>query len=116
MWQMPHFWLLMLKYGDDYRKAGFPVMNDLFTPGQMKTIVMVWLLASSISSLLLSLFGILHLPAIGYAILFLNIVLLSMLFYQMFIAKQISYRLVFIAANLFMLLVMIALIADTLMK
>jgi protoheme IX farnesyltransferase len=116
MWQMPHFWLLMLKYGDDYRKAGFPVMNDLFTPGQMKTIVMVWLLASSISSLLLSLFGILHLPAIGYAILFLNIVLLSMLFYQMFIAKQISYRLVFIAANLFMLLVMIALIADSLMK
>ncbi len=44
MWQMPHFWLLMLKYGNDYRKAGFPVLNDLFSPRQMKSIVMVWLL------------------------------------------------------------------------
>lgn len=26
LWQMPHFWALAIKYKDDYRKAGFPVL------------------------------------------------------------------------------------------
>jgi len=28
IWQIPHFWLLLFLYGDDYRKAGFPVIQD----------------------------------------------------------------------------------------
>jgi protoheme IX farnesyltransferase len=28
LWQIPHFWLLILKYGDDYKRAGFPVLTD----------------------------------------------------------------------------------------
>lgn len=116
MWQMPHFWLLMLKYGDDYRKGGFPVLNDLLSIRQMKTIVMVWLLASSLSSLLLSHFGILHMQLIGLGILLLNISLLSLLFYQLFLAKPMGYRVVFIAANVFMLLILLAVIADSLLR
>ena len=116
MWQMPHFWLLMLKYGDDYRKGGFPVLNDLLSIRQMKTIVMVWLLASSLSSLLLAHFGILHMQLIGLGILLLNISLLSLMFYQLFLAHAISYRMVFISANLFMVLVLIALVTDILLR
>lgn len=115
MWQMPHFWLLMLKYGDDYRKAGFPVLNDIFSPRQMKSIVMVWLLASSFSSLLLARFGILHAPASGYAILGLNVALLSLLVQQLFITRKINYRMVFITANVFMLLVLVIALSDSLL-
>ncbi len=28
LWQIPHFWILVLKYGDDYKKANFPVLTD----------------------------------------------------------------------------------------
>lgn len=115
MWQMPHFWLLMLKYGEDYKKAGFPVLNDLFSPRQMKGIVMVWLLASSFSSLLLVRFGILNAPASGFTILGLNVGLLSLLVQQLFLARTIHYRMVFISANAFMLLVLITLLSDSLL-
>lgn len=116
MWQMPHFWLLMLKYGNDYRQAGFPVLNTLFSDFQMKTILMGWLSASSAASLLFVHFGILKLPGIGYTVLLLNLSLLSLLFYQLFLAKKINYRMVFITANVFMLLIMTSLIVDSLLR
>ena len=28
--QIPHFWLLILKYGEEYRKAGIPSLTDIF--------------------------------------------------------------------------------------
>ena len=28
LWQIPHFWILILKYGEDYKKADFPVLTD----------------------------------------------------------------------------------------
>lgn len=28
-WQMPHFWMLALKYSDDYKKADFPVLPSI---------------------------------------------------------------------------------------
>jgi len=116
IWQMPHFWLLMLKYGEDYRKAGFPVLTDLFNELQMKRLVMAWLIASSCASLLLVGFGLLHLRMIGYSILALNLLLLSLLFTQLFLVTTIRFRLVFITANLFMLLVLLGLVADSLLK
>jgi protoheme IX farnesyltransferase len=116
IWQMPHFWLLMLKYGDQYRKAGFPVLNDLFTNIQLKTIVMAWLLASSVASLLLIYFRILHLPIFGYTTLLLNMALLTLVFYQLFPARSINYKLIFITANLYMLLVFVALVTDSLLR
>ncbi len=116
IWQMPHFWLLMLKYGDQYRNAGFPVLNDLFTNIQLKTIVMAWLLASSAASLLLIYFRILHLPVLGYIILLLNMALVTLTFYQLFPARTVNYRLIFITANLYMLLVFGVLITDSLLR
>jgi heme o synthase len=32
IWQVPHFWLLMLKYGEEYTKAGFPSITRIYTP------------------------------------------------------------------------------------
>ena len=30
IWQIPHFWLLLLVLGKDYEKAGFPTLTQLF--------------------------------------------------------------------------------------
>jgi protoheme IX farnesyltransferase len=112
LWQMPHFWLLTLKYGHEYRNAGFPVLNDIFSEFQIRSVVMGWMIASSGASIMLVLFKILAHPVLGYAIIGLNMTLLIVMFWQLFMASTLRYRLIFIAANLFMLIVMLALIAD----
>jgi protoheme IX farnesyltransferase len=112
LWQMPHFWMLTLKYGDEYRKAGFPVLTDFFTVFQIKTVVMGWMTASSGASILLVYFKIIHLPGLGYSIVGFNIALLLLMAYQLFIVKAMRYRLIFATANLFMMIVMLSLIAD----
>jgi protoheme IX farnesyltransferase len=116
LWQMPHFWLLTLKYGNEYRRAGFPVLTDFFNEFQIKTVVMGWMIASSGASIMLAWFKILHHPVLGYAIIGFNFVFLLLLAYQLFFANPLKYRLIFIAANLFMIVVMVSLIADRLIN
>ncbi|MCB0408107.1 MAG: heme o synthase [Bdellovibrionales bacterium] len=36
LWQMPHFWVLAIRFKDDYSKAGFPVLPAVF--GSQKTL------------------------------------------------------------------------------
>ncbi len=115
IWQMPHFWLLTLKYGRQYRDAGFPVLTSYFNDLQVKIIIMVWMIASSATSCMFVLFRILHQIHLGYGIIVLNIALLLIIGWQLFLAPALRYRLIFISANLFMLLVMLSLIVDRLM-
>ena len=116
VWQMPHFWMMTLKYGHEYRNAGFPVLNDLFSDIWIKAIVMTWMTASSGASILLVYFGILQLAITGYVIMATNVLLLIIMLYQLFIASPMRYRVIFMAGNIFMLIVMIALIADQLLS
>ncbi|MCE1165989.1 MAG: protoheme IX farnesyltransferase [Bacteroidetes bacterium] len=46
VWQIPHFWLLLLLYGDDYRKAGFPVLTERHSVRFIKTITFALLVAT----------------------------------------------------------------------
>ncbi|MGA9752361.1 MAG: protoheme IX farnesyltransferase [Acidobacteriota bacterium] len=65
VWQIPHFWLLLLKYGDQYEQAGFPTLTQVFSPGQLSRITCVWMMATAFSSLLLPLFDVVHsLPSV----------------------------------------------------
>ncbi|SMO70443.1 protoheme IX farnesyltransferase [Saccharicrinis carchari] len=57
--QMPHFWLLVLKYKDQYKKAGFPVITDVLNKKQVIRINLVWFLATYISALFLPVFNML---------------------------------------------------------
>ena len=115
IWQMPHFWLLIMKYGHEYKEAGFPVLTSIFTLLQMKILVAGWILAASLASMMFGYFGILQYPFLVYGILLLNLVLFMLIFTQLFLRPLIIYRLIFITANIFMLLVMLALITDRLL-
>lgn len=56
IWQVPHFSLYLLGYADDYKKSGIPTIAVIFTPGQLKRIAFIWLIAASIAGLLLPFF------------------------------------------------------------
>lgn len=60
IWQIPHFWLLLMLYGEDYRSGGFPTLNEVFGPGQLKRITFMWLVATVTIAMLIPLFGIIH--------------------------------------------------------
>ena len=115
LWQMPHFWMLTMKYGDEYRTAGFRVLNDVLSANAIKIVVMAWMVAASAASFMFVYFKILQQPAVGYGIIAVNIVLLLVTAYQLFLASPMRFRLIFIAGNLFMVIVMLSLIADRLM-
>jgi protoheme IX farnesyltransferase len=53
MTQVPHFWLLMLKYGQEYVDAGYPSVTTTFTQKQIKRVTFVWTVASALVVLLM---------------------------------------------------------------
>ena len=57
IWQVPHFWLLLLDFSKDYELAGLPSITRILSTAQIKRIVFVWLLGTGASSLLIPLFG-----------------------------------------------------------
>jgi heme o synthase len=56
--QIPHFWLLILKYGEEYKQAGFPSLTDVFTRKQINRLTFSWVVTSVISALFLCYFEI----------------------------------------------------------
>ena len=56
--QIPHFWLLILKYGEEYNQAGFPSLTNIFTRSQIKRLTFVWVISSVAAALFLCYFEI----------------------------------------------------------
>ena len=58
IWQIPHFWLLLLILDKDYQQAGFPTLTTIFNKVQLSRITFIWIAALAISSLLIPLFDL----------------------------------------------------------
>jgi protoheme IX farnesyltransferase len=58
LWQIPHFWLLLLGDRDDYAKAGLPSMTCVLPQERLKGIVILWTAAAAVASLVLPFYGI----------------------------------------------------------
>jgi protoheme IX farnesyltransferase len=69
IWQVPHFWLLLLDFGKDYEKAGFPSLAKIFTPAQLGRITFIWIFATAVTCVIIPLFGIVESPVIRGALL-----------------------------------------------
>lgn len=61
MWQVPHFWLLMLKYGEEYNKAGFPSITSKISTQQVKNSTFLWTVATAVSALMVAMSGLISL-------------------------------------------------------
>ncbi len=58
IWQIPHFWLLLLVLDKDYRQAGFPTLTQVFSREQLSRITFVWIIATAVTGLMIPLYGI----------------------------------------------------------
>lgn len=58
MWQIPHFWLIIIRHGNDYLKAGFPSITAIYSEKQIKGITLVWVSATAAASILMPMMGV----------------------------------------------------------
>lgn len=56
-WQIPHFWLLMIKYGKEYEMAGFSSITKILNEQQIISVVFIWGVITSVFLMLFPLFG-----------------------------------------------------------
>jgi protoheme IX farnesyltransferase len=117
IWQIPHFWLLLLDVSKEYENVSIPSITKIFSQEQIKRILFVWLLSAGVSSLILPLFGFLN-SSLFYSVLVTGA---SWLFWNAFIflrsdGDQGSWRALFMKLNVYALLVISVLSADRLLN
>lgn len=111
--QIPHFWLLLLMFGKEYKLVNYPSLRDIFSENQIKRLSYTWILTTIASALIIALRVL-----IGQTVIF---ILLFYIFYllfsttiQLFIKKDLPARATFFKLNFLYLFMMIALIVDSL--
>jgi len=113
--QIPHFWLLLLMFGDQYKKANLPSLNQIFSAVQIKRITYTWIL-TTIASALLVIFFVFSNRILIFLLLFYAFYLLSSLSMAVFAEKEFKVRPAFYKLNFLYLFMMIFLVADGLLR
>jgi len=113
IWQIPHFWLLLILYGKDYEMAGLPTLSKIFTTDQIKRVTFMWIFATLVCAILFALFN--HFLIWNtFFILVLSLFLFIYSFLQIFRRDAFPVKRLFIFTNLFTLLVLIISIINSL--
>lgn len=58
IWQIPHFWLLLLVMDKDYQQAGFPTLTQVFNRDQLSRITFIWIVSTAVTGFMITLFGL----------------------------------------------------------
>lgn len=111
IWQIPHFWLLNLKYYKEYEKANFPTITKKFGVQSLERITFIWLLLTIICGLFLVLIFYKESIIITSLLIILNIYATIIVFRFRF---NHNYIFTFININCYMLLLMILLMVNAL--
>lgn len=114
LWQLPHFWLIIIRNSDDYKAAGFKTISKYLNESQLKYLVFYWVLSTTF---LIFLF-FMYTHAINKAVLiFITLLNLSfiLLFYNLLFGKKGTQDIkkAFILINSFSLFLMIIIVASS---
>ncbi len=116
IWQIPHFWLLLMIYGKDYEKAGFPTLTQKFANKQLSRITFTWIAALAISCLLIPFFGISN-SIISISLLLVSSILLIWKTRNILAdyIEKVVFRRAFLNVNLYVLIVIMIISIDKLL-
>jgi len=110
VWQIPHFWLVVLDNQQDYRFGDIPSILKMMPAKSLRFVSVVWVLAMvAILNTIAVLIVDVHVPG-RVVISFGSFLFFVFYTYQIGFKKRLSYRFLFVSLNLFMLLVMIVLV------
>ncbi|WP_319482499.1 protoheme IX farnesyltransferase [uncultured Draconibacterium sp.] len=111
--QIPHFWLLLLMFGEQYKLAKMPSLNQLFSELQIKRVTYTWIL-TTVASAFLVIFFVIGNKLIMFLLMFYIFYLLSSLTMAVFVQDEFKVRPSFYKLNFLYLFMMIFLIVDSL--
>ena len=112
MWQVPHFWLLIIKYNKEYEDAGFKTPLKVFDEIQVKRIVFIWIAVSSLFAITYFYFGIDINIVFSYTILIANLLFILAFYLILFKSKK-NISAAFILSNIFITSIFIILAAGS---
>jgi len=112
LWQMPHFWLLLVRYGSEYEKAGIRTIYGSMSTSQINRLVLLWITGSSLLLWILTGIFMPFEPPVAILLLVLNIAFIAA-FRRIILVSDAEGRSknAFILINSFSLLIMLILIA-----
>ena len=58
LWQMPHFWLLLLLFDEQYDKAGYVMLNRWLNRAQIGRVTFVWIVSLASLALVIPFYGV----------------------------------------------------------
>ena len=115
VWQLPHYWLVLMCHKDDYQASAIPSMLTLFSTLQVKRILLLWVLLFSTMTQMMPLF-LPHASRPACWILELNGIGLSFWFmHRFFLRKKQNIPMEFKVLNLSMGVFMVVLMMNQLL-
>ena len=114
--QIPHFWLVMLKYGEEYKIAGAPSLADFFNITQINRLTFTWVVSSVVAALFLCNFEIIRNVSLIWVLLIASAFMIWQ-FSGLFKPRETinNYRKYSILLDSYYLLVLFLLISDRIM-
>lgn len=115
--QIPHFWLLILRYGEEYKLAGLPSLSAIFNQRQIKRLTFIWVVSSVFAGLLLCYFEIIQSPLINVILVVVSIYTIWQ-FFDLLKTRVINnnYKRYSIFLDTYFLLILLLLISDRLIS
>jgi heme o synthase len=113
--QIPHFWLLLLMFGDQYQDAGLPTLNRIFNAQQIKRISFIWILATLANAFLVIGYVFTNKILSFFVLVYVFFLVFSLVF-RFLLQAEFHPRPAFLRLNLLYLLMMILLVIEGLLR
>lgn len=116
IWQVPHFWLLMLKYGKQYEQAGFPSLQQYYSVKHIRWATFTWTASTAIAAMMLAAFKVVHSQITAISIAVISTVLIFSFLKLLKFDEQLKFNPMtyFMRINIFVLGMIILLSIDNL--
>lgn len=115
--QMPHYWLLLVKIGDEFKEAGMPVITNIFSLRQIRNISFIWIVATAVMVLSFPVYHIIKTNIVAYVMIAGSVIFLYLMYrmtYRGVITNE--WKKAFLTVNLFYLMIILILIADKIIE
>ncbi len=116
LWQVPHFWLLTLRYQKEYAVAGYPQVTEILRDDQISRVIFSWISATVGAALLIPLFrGINFSPTLAVLVLAGMLVLLLERHLLRFSEVDVDLKRSFMVLNVYALSIVLVVSLDELL-
>ncbi len=99
LWQIPHFWLVMLCYREDYMTCTFPNMLHDFSEQGLKRLFFPWIASLAVAMTVITLLPLGLGPVEQALVIASSLLLLIVFFVQLGLCHNANYRMLFIFLN-----------------